>query len=47
METINGSGKYFDYDFKINKQDGSDSVFIINAVIEQLEDFDDDWKVLG
>lgn len=45
METINGSGEYFTYTFDIKKKDGSESVFIIQADIEQLIDIDDEWKV--
>lgn len=45
MKTINGSGEYFAYTFDIAKQEGSDTVFEITADIEQLEEFDDNWKV--
>lgn len=45
METTNGSGDYFKYTIDVKKQDGSDSIFEINADIEQLIELNDDYKV--
>lgn len=45
IETVNGSGEYFKYDFDVKPQEGSQSVFIIQANIEQLIDLDNEWKV--
>lgn len=45
METINGSVTYFDYKFDIVKQSDSDTIFNINAEIDQFENFDETWTV--
>lgn len=43
IESINGTGEYFKYDLDIKKQD--DSVFLVQANIEQLVELSDEWKV--
>lgn len=44
LDTVNGSGEYFNYALDISKQDASDTVFVVQADIEQLVDLDDEWK---
>lgn len=46
LDTVNGSGEYFNYALDISKQEGSDTVFMVQADIEQLIDLDDEWKVV-
>ena len=45
MEIINGSDNYFKYTFDVKKQEESDSVFVVNADLEQLVLLDNNWKV--
>lgn len=45
LETVNGTGEYFNYALDISKKEDSDTVFMVQADIEQLIDLDDDWKV--
>lgn len=42
---VNGTDDIFKLDQTVAKKEGTDSMFIVQANIDQLIEVDDDWKV--